>query len=261
MFYLNDEFAESFQATDPYKMLKGMEGNVYRQVKTRKTFQFSLNGKGYFAKLHSGVGWLEILKNLLTLKFPIIGARNEWEAIHRLQELDIATMNAVAYGERGWNPASRESFIITEELTDTISLEDYCKQWTDNPPDFRTKRELIENVAGIARTLHQNGICHRDFYLCHFLLDQGAKPFPKLSLIDLHRALVRKNLARRWIIKDIAGLLYSAKMIGLSKRDLLRFMRQYHGKDLRSAITVQSGFWQEVKQRADSIFEKLGPAT
>ena len=98
MFYLNDEFAESFQATDPYKMLKGMEGNVYRQVKTRKTFQFSLNGKGYFAKLHSGVGWLEILKNLLTLKFPIIGARNEWEAIHRLQELDIATMNAVAYG-------------------------------------------------------------------------------------------------------------------------------------------------------------------
>ena len=261
MFYLNEEFAESFPATDPYKMLQAMEGNIYRQVKTRKTFHFSLNGKGYFAKIHSGVGWLEILKNLVTLKFPVVSARNEWEAIHRLQELDIATMNVVAYGEKGWNPASRESFIITEELTDTISLEDYCKQWIDNPPGFRTKRKLIEKVAGIARSLHQNGICHRDFYLCHFLLHQGGEPFPKLSLIDLHRALMGKNLAQKWIIKDVAGLLYSTKMIGLSKRDLLRFMRHYNGNDLRAAITIQSRFWDEIKQRADTIFKKLGPAT
>ncbi len=261
MFYLNEEFADNFQGTDPFKMLQAMEGNIYRQVKARKTFQFALNGKSYFAKLHSGVGWLEIIKNLLTLKMPIIGARNEWEAIHRLQELNIATMNAVAYGERGWNPASRESFIVTEELTDTVSLEDYCKQWQESPADRRIKRKLIEKVAAIASNLHKNGICHRDFYLCHFLLHEGAEPFPKLSLIDLHRALVRKNLAQRWVIKDIAGLLYSAKTIGLSDRDMLRFMRHYQGKNLRSALSEQRQFWQEVKQRAEAMFEKLGPAT
>ena len=260
MFHLNEEIAKNFGESDPYEMLQAKEGNIYRQVKGRKTFQFVLNGRSYFAKLHSGIGWREIFKNLTQLKFPIIGARNEWEAVHRLQELNIATMNIVAYGERGWNPASRESFIITEELSETISLEDYCKDWKSSPPPERTRRKLIEQVASIASALHKNDVCHRDFYLCHFLLHPESEPFPKLSLIDLHRALISKNLARRWIVKDIAGLFYSAKQIGLSNRDLLRFMRHYHSRDLRSAVTDHKQFWVDVKQRSDAMFKKLGPA-
>ncbi|MDD9889829.1 MAG: lipopolysaccharide core heptose(I) kinase RfaP [Gammaproteobacteria bacterium] len=260
MFYLNEEIADNFQGEDPFKFLQSMEGKVYRQVKARKTFQFSLNGKSYFAKLHSGVGWLEIIKNLMSFRLPIIGARNEWEAIHRLQELDIASMNAVAYGERGWNPANRESFIVTEELLNTISLEEFCKQWERTPPDPVIKRKLIEKVAHIARVIHRNGICHRDFYLCHFLLHQGEDPFPKLSVIDLHRALVRNNLAQRWVVKDVAGLYYSAKTVGLTQRDLFRFMRHYHDLGLRTVLTKRKSFWLEVEQRAEKMFTKLGPA-
>jgi len=261
MFYLNEEFADNFQGEDPFDALWSMQGRIYRQVKARKTFQFNLDGKSYFAKLHSGVGWLEIFKNLFSFRLPIIGARNEWEAIHRLQELDIATMNAVAYGERGWNPANRESFIVTEELVDTVSLEDYCKHWNETHPDPKVKRKLIKEVAVIARVLHSSGICHRDFYLCHFLLHKDEVPFPTLSLIDLHRALVRGNLAQRWIVKDIAGLYYSAKTIGLTQRDLLRFMRHYHDQDLREALTKHKSFWTEVEERAEKMFAKLGPAT
>lgn len=260
MYYLNEEFAKNFRGADPYKMLQAMEGKIYRQVKGRKTFQFVLNGKSYFAKLHAGVGWKEIVKNLCQFKMPIIGARNEWEAIQRIQELNLATMNAVAFGERGWNPAQRESFIITEDLSDTISLEDYCKEWKSSAADARIRRKLIEQVAYIARKLHKNGVCHRDFYLCHFLLHPAVEPFPKLSLIDLHRALIRKNLSQRWVIKDIAGLLYSVKEIGLSHRDLLRFMRHYHGKSLREAIKDNEQFWSIVTQRADVMLAKLGPA-
>lgn len=261
MFYLDEKLADSFNGADPYATLQSMEGKIYRQVKARKTFQFTLNGQSYFAKLHSGVGWLEIVKNLFTLKLPVIGARNEWEAIHRLQELNLATMNAVAFGQRGWNPARKESFIVTEELENTISLEDYCKQWESSPPDQLTKRKLIEKVASIASTMHNNGICHRDFYLCHFLLHKDADTFPKLSLIDLHRALIRQNLAQRWKVKDVAGLFYSAKTIVLTRRDLLRFMRHYHGKNLRAALTQHRDFWLGVEQRAESMFQKLGPAT
>lgn len=261
MFYLSEEIAESFQDEDPYKILRTIKGNLYRQVKERKTFQFNLKGKSYFAKLHTGIGWLEIFKNLFNFRLPIIGARNEWEAIHRLQELNIATMNAVAYGERGWSPAGRESFIVTEELIDTISLEDFCKQWESLPPDPITKNKLIEKVAVIARSLHRNGICHRDFYLCHFLLHKEGGPFPKLSVIDLHRALLRKNLKLRWIVKDIAGLYYSSKKIGLTHKDLLRFLRHYHGKDLRAALTQHNTFWLQVELRAGKMFKKLGPAT
>lgn len=261
MYYLSEEFATSFKDEDPYSQLQAMDGKIFRQVKNRKTFQFSHKGKSYFAKLHSGVGWFEIFKNLLSLRRPILSARNEWEAIHKLQELNIATMTAVAYGESGWNPARRQSFIVTDELIDTISLEDYCKQWQESEPTGLIKRALIEKVASIASALHTNGVCHRDFYLCHFLLHKKDESFPKLSLIDLHRALVKSNLAKRWLVKDIAGLYYSAKSIGLSQRDLLRFMRHYHGKNLRAALNDNKSFWVDVEQRANSMFEKLGPAT
>ncbi|MST95428.1 MAG: hypothetical protein EXS33_09225 [Pedosphaera sp.] len=32
------------------------------------------------------------------------------------------------------------------------------------------KRALLEKIAALARTLHEGGVNHRDFYLCHFLV-------------------------------------------------------------------------------------------
>jgi len=60
----------------------------------------------------------------LQFRLPVLGARNEWLAIQRLQRLDIDTMTLVGYGERGSNPAQRQSFVITEALEETVSLED-----------------------------------------------------------------------------------------------------------------------------------------
>ena len=259
MLYLNEDFAKNFQGADPFKMLQAMEGNIYRQVKGRKTFQFSLNGKSYFVKLHSGVGWAEILKNLFQLKFPVLGAKNEWQAIQKLKELNIATLNTVAYGSRGWNPATRESFIITEELSNTISLEDYCRNWQQHPPPAILRRQLITSIASISRTLHSNGTCHRDYYLCHFLYHQQQPNPPRLSLIDLHRAMVTKSLAKRWIVKDIAGLYYSAMDIGLTRKDLLRFIRAYSGQNCRLSLSRDREFWQQVEKRAQQMLKKLGP--
>ena len=264
MLYLEEDFALSFRGVDalsnPYKTLAEMKGTVYRQAKGRKTLRFCLNDKGYFVKLHSGIGWGEVLKNLVRLRLPVIGAGNEWRAISRLQELGVPTLHAVAYGSRGWNPASRQSFVVTEELTDTVSLEDFCKDWKQNPPDLKLRRKLIEAVATISNTLHTHGVCHRDYYLCHFLLHRNAMERPRLSLIDLHRALVKNRLRRRWVIKDIAGLYYSARDIGLSQRDLLRFIRRYAGGDLRTGLEKESAFWERVERRAGRMYEKLGPA-
>ena len=44
-------------------------------------------GSHYFAKIHHGVGWREILKNLLHLKLPVLGAENEWRALNLLPRL------------------------------------------------------------------------------------------------------------------------------------------------------------------------------
>ena len=260
MFYFNEEFAQSFHGADPFKKLRSMEGNIYRQLKGRKTFQFSLNDKSYFVKLHTGVGWAEIVKNILQFRLPILGAENEWRAIHKLQELGVATLNAGAYGSRGINPAGRESFIITEELSNTVSLEDFCKNWRENPPIPQLRWQLVREVARISQMLHSNGICHRDYYLCHFLLHKDQTNTTELSLIDLHRALVKEKLAKRWIIKDIAGLYYSAMNIGLTRRDFLRFIKYYSKGSLRMSLTRDKNFWRRIEQRAQRMYEKLGPS-
>ena len=260
MEYLNEDLKQLFKDSDPYLVLANMKGKIYRQVKARKTFQFEYNGKRYFAKVHTGVGWLEIIKNILQLKIPILGAKNEWRAIEALHKLSLATMKIVAYGERGFNPAKKQSFIITEELQNTISLEDYCLDWKVNSPNSKDRKLIIDQVATIARTLHDNGICHRDFYLCHFLLHKDSSSFPKLSLIDLHRALINENLAQRWIVKDIAGLYYSSMEIGLSRRDLLRFALKYGKKTTKLSLRQNRPLWDQVDRRAKTMYRKLGPA-
>src|SRR5690606_29276776 len=127
--------------------------------------QFEQDGKSYFAKIHLGIGWLEICKDLLQLRKPVLGAENEWLAIQRLRELDIDTMTAVAYGQRGTNPATQQSFIVTEDLHNTISLEDYCAGWPTQPPPLKFKRALLSRLASVSHTLHSHGICHRDYYI------------------------------------------------------------------------------------------------
>jgi heptose I phosphotransferase len=45
--------------------------------------------------------------------------------------------------------------------------------------------------------------------------------------------------------------------IGLTKRDLLRFMRYYSQKELRETLTIEAKFWKNVHQRARSMYKKL----
>lgn len=258
MIFLNEQFEKQWHGKNPFVEAFRLEGEVFRSVKSRRTFRFELDGKGYFAKIHHGIGWREILKNLLRFKKPVLGARNEYEAIRWLEKLGVATMTPVAFGERGTNPATQESFIITEELTDTVSLEDFCRDWQKSPPPFKLKTALVDYLANVSRILHRNGMNHRDYYICHFLLDVST-PWEngiRASLIDLHRAQLRSRTPRRWVVKDVAGLYFSAMDSGLTQHDLFRFMKVYSGMPLRATLQRDAGFWHSVERTAQRLYEK-----
>lgn len=247
---------------DLFTKFRSLSGQEYRNVKNRRTYRFEENGRSYFCKYHSGVGWVEIFKNLITLRLPIISAGNEYRAIQRLQELGVATMTTIAFGQRGRNPARLESFIVTEELCNTVDLENYCADWSEDKPTYREKNNFITAISSISKTLHENGVCHRDYYLCHFLLHNdfpGKKKsgrLPNLSLIDLHRALIKRQLNQRWKIKDLAGLYFSAMDIGLTQRDIYRFIQGYTGLPLRQALADRNAFWRRTNERAIKMYKK-----
>lgn len=236
-------------------------GKVYREPAgaNRRTLRFELAGEGYFLKLHWGVGWREIMKNLFSLRLPVLGAANEWRAIHRLEDLGVETMQLASYGQAGWNPARLKSFVITHELNDCISLEDYCAQWAEHPPAPAIKYQLIQRVAEMTRKLHQHGVNHRDLYICHFLLQQpwqGGNENLQLYLIDLHRVQLRHRTPLRWRVKDVGALYFSAMDTGLKQRDLLRFMRAYSQRSLREVLAEDQRFWHAVEHRAQALYRE-----
>jgi len=263
---LTPVFEQLWKNKDPFEEVEKLQGEVFRQLEARKTIRFYLTAKNqhnphsYFIKIHRGVGWFEIIENLIRLRLPVLGAKNEYLAIKKLQQLNIDTMQIEAYAQKGYNPARLKSFIITRDLINTISLEDYCLNWPEKKPDFKLKQALISKLAQVSRTLHQNGINHRDYYICHFLLDisQGLENLNadslKVSLIDLHRAQIRQQTPLRWQLKDIAGLYFSAMNIGLTQRDFFRFMRIYNQCSLRECFDQHMSFWQKIEQRGQKLW-------
>jgi hypothetical protein len=243
---------------DSFAKIMKLKGEVFRALEGRRTQRVQYGNEVFFVKHHFGVGWKEILKNMFQLRLPIISAKNEWSALKRLKELKVDVPEILGYGVSGWNPASRQSFIITRALQNSKSLEDVCASWQELPPSFSFKFSLIHKIAEMVRTLHEHGINHRDLYLCHFLLDVTLlkQETIKLYLIDLHRAQLRKKIPKRWSIKDLAGLYFSSKKIGLTKRDILRFIKKYRNNSLRNVFHHETHFWQKVKKRGETLYRK-----
>jgi heptose I phosphotransferase len=233
-----------------FEELMALSGQHYHAQKGRLTQRILLGQRYYFIKQHKGVGWKEILKNLLQLRLPVLSAKNEWRALTELAQYGIAVPKVMGYGKKGLNPGKLHSFILMEEVEPAISLEDLVKNWLYHPPTLAFKHWLIAKVARITRILHENHWVHRDLYICHFLLTETNRLF----LIDLHRALYRPLHVARWQIKDLAGLYFSSKNSGLTKRDYLRFMAIYSNLPLRKLIKTQKKFWQKVILRGEKLY-------
>lgn len=271
MTYLRDDLKNLFSERSVTEFLAIDGETIKQEVASRRTYRFERDGRAFFIKAHFGVGWREIFKNLLLLKRPVLGAENEWRAIKRFAqpEVGIETMSLAAYGKQGCNPAGQKSFIMTDALDEAIDLESWLPkldQWSNQSERLILKRAIIRRLGDIGRRLHENGMNHRDFYLCHFRLEMSqATPLPDpnnlhIYLMDLHRVEQYEKLPERWAVKDIAGLLFSAlfdtKGIILNRSDIIRFVEAYTGQRWRDVIASRRDFWLKVLQRIMRTYKK-----
>ncbi len=246
------DFIKKHLNGDTFEALMQMPGKAFRDVRGRKTSQVALGGKSYFIKQHFGVGWAEIFKNLVAFKKPILGAMTEVNAIQKLNTVGIPTTPLVAYGQQGCSPASMRSFVMTEDLGEIVTIEDLCADWQSYPQCF--KKALMQAMAKLASRLHGAGLAHRDFYLCHFVLKKQdfnlqATSVENLHLIDLHRMLQGQSSSGRAVMKDIAGLYFSAMQYGMSAQDLEVFKQYY--------LPQTPAFWAQVESRAQALLSKF----
>lgn len=228
-----------------------LSGFTVRAAANRRTMRVTLKDRSYFVKQHGGVGWKELIKNYLSAKRPIIGAMTEVHAIQTLLALGIRTTPIAAYGVSGRCAATQQSFLLTEDLGDIVSLEDICKTWAAHPPTDIERQAMLVAVAKLAKRFHGAGLCHRDFYLCHIALQRNiiVTPETEFYLLDLHRVLHHQSVHGSAVRKDIAGLMFSCMDYGFTAQDWDVFKMHY--------LPQSESFWQQVQKRANKLYAKF----
>jgi tRNA A-37 threonylcarbamoyl transferase component Bud32 len=196
--------------------------------------------------------------SLLRTLFGYSDAVGEWHHLRRAESLGVPVPRALAVAEWSSGPGRLQSAIVLEELAGMIPLHEAIPLAAKimSPVDFeRWKAGLIAELVRLTRRLHDNGFCHRDLYLCHFFIPEhriaaGMARFDgEIVLIDFHR-LARPRL---WPMlgraKDLAQLLYSARLPGVTRRDVLRFWRLYRGTH-RQPMLRRLAVWKASRYEA-----------
>lgn len=208
-------------------------GEVLKRLPTKTIARIELTSpqgpRRFFLKRHTGsMGLGDRLRSLCS-GFSRSWGRKEWDAIHAFRGSRIPTVTPVAAGERiSWR--RHESFLMTEELAGFRSLESLMAARAAAPLDragLADKRRMIREVAALTRHMHATGFNHRDWYLCHIFVRPETDGTRQWRVLDLQRVDRRRWLRRRWIVKDLAALNYSAPAGAMTAADRARFFKAY----------------------------------
>ena len=197
--------------------------DITRAVPGRFTTRFEAGGGVFYLKRYRGfkAAWQ---------------AQNEWDCLHKLREAGIGCATPVALGQQRGLIMASESFLITEEIPNATQSD----WWLQKNPARRM--ELLAPVAAVARKFHDAGFSHKDFYLCHFFVQESAgAPGLRILLLDLQRCDRPVCCTRRWLVKDLAQLHYSmTKQAGYSEAEWQEFAKCYGATDTSLLRAVEA---------------------
>jgi heptose I phosphotransferase len=217
--YINQKYREALEAADLLNLQSLFSRDDLSAVKdtleSRQTMKYE-NGESVFyikrypIRTQSGSRF-----NLVSKSFTSLAMR-EWHVLNRLQDLDVPTMQTAACLE-----SPTQAALITAGLDAPRTLEEIAQnQWAELS---LTRRNSFSNSVGqILRKMHDGGVNHRDFYLVHLRVSEDDQ----LYVTDLNRADIRKFVGRRWRVKDLAALAFSAPST-ISNTDRARCFKAY----------------------------------
>jgi hypothetical protein len=200
------------------KIMNVAFGSKMREVPGRLTVRLDLGeGETFYLKRHT-------YPNADAKK----GGPREWKNILSLSAAGISCPEPVATGSG--NMAGKPcSFLITRAVPgmplDAVLRSRYAHPIAQHR--IAEKRSLIQGLAAFARRFHGAGFHHKDFYIGHMYVPTQGSPANQFYLIDLQRVDRAHFFRRRWIVKDLAAMNYSATVDFATACDRLRFLLGY----------------------------------
>ncbi len=190
-------------------MWDGALGRTVRCVPTRRTVAAQVGDAWLFGKWRHGARR---------------AAAAEWHWLHVLPLLGVRVPEPVAWVGRG-----NRSLLVTVGLPGRA-----LDAWAVDAADAGWLDELVayacEHVAPRVRLLHDRGLAYRDLYWNHVWCEDPRRGTAPMFL-DVERVFQPRWRRRRWLVKDLAGLLASVP-VELPPRAALRFLRIYFGEPL-----------------------------
>ncbi|HVX60290.1 MAG TPA: lipopolysaccharide kinase InaA family protein [Pirellulales bacterium] len=241
-------------------------GRVLRTLRDRENRRLELDDgrglRGMYLKKHFIRSWRHWLRARLGLGPGETPGRIEAINVERLEQAGIAAMRLAAYGQRLRVDGVAESFVLTEELAGYVQLDHFLrKQFPELAPLIARRRDrrldrLIAAAADVAGRFHQHGFNHRDLYCCHFFILEPSRGRFLVNLIDLQRVERRHWFRRRWVVKDLAQLAYSAPRERVTRTHRLAFIKHYLG--IRKLRREDKRLIRQVLAKQRSMERRLG---
>ncbi len=243
-------------------------GQMKRSVPGRSTVRIELNAPGgdravVFLKRYERDYLPPVRKLLRFLHWPGADdeAMHEWNAIAELRRHGFSTPTPIAVGQEKAAGSVLRSFLLTANIEEGVAAHNYAHTLTASP-----RRELAVEIARLTRRFLDAGFAHRDYYLSHIFVVESGTGQRELFLIDLQRVFQPRCFRRRWLVKDMASLGYTAQLAHATHADLLSFYKVCFGvkrlapsdKSLIREIMVRVQALHSRGPRYDVIWDKPG---
>jgi len=241
MFWINPAYrpllaASSLDSYDAIAAWNPTDDFIAKQGRSTGRYRIEVGGRALnmYVKKHMRLSWWQRTFGS-TAGYP---GPSEQANIDRVAALGVRVPETIFAGADG--AATCGSLFATRALDGYLPLHLYIAGPLSKLSAVarrRRKQSLVRRMVDIARRLHEARLYHRDFYLCHFYLrdDVDCDDGFDLVLIDLGRLL--ESRLTRWKIKDLAGLLFSSEVAGVTRADRMRFFKQYVGMEKLDAAT------------------------
>ena len=183
--------------------------------------------------------------------------RNEGRRAAKLEAIGVPTITPVALGERRVRKLLFENFLVTEEIPNTLPLDEFVERrlpLMSPARRGRLRRDLAVTLADLTARLHDAGFVHKDFHPGNLLIHLGPDDSLRLAVIDLDALRQIRDLGWGDVRENLA-LLNHYFWTRCNRSDRYRFLQAYLQarrqpgapgiRDLARAVEKSTRVWAE----------------
>jgi len=234
-------------------------GEVVARSRTTRTVRISpaLGGAPVlFVSLYFFPRWRDVFRGLF--RGTLLGrprALRQWRILGAMREAGIAAVETVAFGTRRVGLFLRAAFIITAEpAAGSVSLDRLALARRKDASAYAERRRLIQSLADAARSMHEAGFAHGDFFLRNIIL----APYPdgtRFYWVDCSKGRFSASVRplKGAALDDLAALDAGAAVIA-SRAERLRFVLAY-AKAKRVSAEIKSAV-ARINAKEQGLIEK-----